>query len=161
MLYLPIQWIKNFGTFWLTPVHICLPVIERCLPYYALTVSQESSAQEQKQSQMESKYNCFTIEMSWTVQPEDIAEGFPLNVHQNRIRARGFKDRENKDYFNINNIFEGLYLKSIWGKYFPAGYFMAIFFIIIFITSNTLAKKIKWTVSQYTSTQLSHPKRSN
>ena len=94
--------------------------------------------------------------MSWTVQPEDIAEGFPLNVHQNRIRARGFKDRENKDYFNINNIFEGLYLKSIRGKYFPAGYFMAIF-----ITSNTLAKKIKWTVSQYTSTQLSHPKRSS
>ena len=99
--------------------------------------------------------------MSWTVQPEDIAEGFPLNVHQNRIRARGFKDRENKDYFNINNIFEGLYLKGIWGKYFPAGYFMAIFFIIIFITSNTLAEKIKWTVSQYTSTQLSHPERSN
>ena len=76
----------------------------------------------------------------------------PLNVHQNKIRARGFTDIKNKDYFNINNIFESLYLKSIWGKHFPTGYFMTIFFIIIFITSNTLAKKIKWTVSQYTST---------
>ena len=75
MLYLPIQRIKNVCTFWLAPVYICLPVTERCLPYYALTVSKESSAQEQKQSQMESKYNCFTTEMSWTVQPEDVAEG--------------------------------------------------------------------------------------